>query len=257
MSEVFQEYASFYDLFYGEKDYAAESRYVLDLVRAHSSHPVQTLLDLGCGTGTHALSWRKQGISVTGVEGSERMLAQAREKVADAGGGVELIQSDIRTLDLKRRFDVVTAMFAVVGYLTSNEDVEAGLRTARRHLAPGRLFIFDVWYGPAVLAQQPQVRELVVPSDSNGVVVTRHARPEMNVLEHRVTVHYTVRRRIGVEIREAHAMRYFFPKELEYMLSKVGFKMIALTRFLSVTEAPREEDWNVAVVARAEEHGAR
>jgi len=67
----------------------------------------------------------------------------------------------------------------------------------------------------------------------------------------------TVRRRIGVEIREAHAMRYFFPKELEYMLSKVGFKMIALTRFLSVTEAPREEDWNVAVVARAEEHGAR
>jgi hypothetical protein len=49
-------------------------------------------------------------------------------------------------------------MFAVLGYQGENDDVLAALKTAHRHARPGGLFLFDVWYGPAVLHERPSQR---------------------------------------------------------------------------------------------------
>ena len=41
---------------------------------------------------------------------------------------------------------------------STNADLLAAFATAREHLNPGGVFIFDCWYGPAVLAERPSVR---------------------------------------------------------------------------------------------------
>ena len=52
---VFQEYAKFYNDLYRDKDYAAECSFLADVFSTFSAEPVKTILDLGCGTGGHAL----------------------------------------------------------------------------------------------------------------------------------------------------------------------------------------------------------
>src|SRR5450432_1981030 len=80
---VFGAYSRYYDLLYRDKDYAAEASYVRSLIGQHC--PAATsILDLGCGTGRHALLLAEHGYRVTGVDGSPDMLIAARSQASAA-----------------------------------------------------------------------------------------------------------------------------------------------------------------------------
>lgn len=64
---VFGDYARYYNVLYQDKDYAGEADFVLSCLKRRHEAP-RTLLDLGCGTGRHALEMARRGVSVTGVD---------------------------------------------------------------------------------------------------------------------------------------------------------------------------------------------
>lgn len=72
-------YAELYDAIYSAKDYAFEVSQVLEFARRYGVE-VRTLVDYGCGTGSHALRFGEIGIKVYGIDCNRHMLAVAREK---------------------------------------------------------------------------------------------------------------------------------------------------------------------------------
>ena len=79
-STVFSDYARYYDLLYRDKDYAAEAEYVAGLIRKF--HPsARSILELGSGTGMHAIHLAKQGYEVTGIDISPDMINIASNNV--------------------------------------------------------------------------------------------------------------------------------------------------------------------------------
>ena len=245
-------YAGLYDLLYAEKDYEGECDAVERIFHAHGGR-VREVLDLGCGTGGHVLPLARRGYAVVGLDRSEQMRARALEKLKDSGVRAEFVLGDVRGADLGRQFDACLMMFAVLGYQTKNEDVLAALRTARRHLRAGGLFVFDVWYGPAVLAVRPSERVKV--SETERGQVLRVASGELDVRRHVCTVRYQVWRiEEGGPVEHAaeeHVMRFFFPLELELMLSCAGFELLRLGSFPDLERDPDEQTWNVMCAARA------
>ncbi len=245
MSEPFgDDYAAVYDLIYSDKDYSGECDLIERAFRADAAAPVRLVLDLGCGTGNHAIPLARRGYEVVGVDRSEAMLAEARRK---AGSAVTFHRGDVRDVDLGRRFDAVLMMFAVLGYQRENADVLAALATARRHLRPGGLFLYDVWYGPAVLAQRPSQRVKVIPAPDGEVV--RIASGELDVRRQLCTVRYEVWRLAGDRLvsrtKETHTARYFFPLELDLFLTCAGFRPLRLGAFPDIEREPDETTWNV------------
>ena len=69
MTGVFNEaYASAYDAMYADKSNAAECDAVVSLFRKCGDGKISRLLDLGCGTGRHAIELAGRGFDVTGVD---------------------------------------------------------------------------------------------------------------------------------------------------------------------------------------------
>jgi len=250
--DVFDRYAQYYDLFYRDKNYADEVNYVDALIKKHAVGETKTILDLGCGTGGHAILLAQKGYHVTGVDRSDTMLAIAEEKKRQTGASVELQKGDICTVDLRKRFDVAIAMFAVMGYQTTNEALESALLNAAKHLNPGGLLIFDAWFGPAVIAQKPRDKILIVEKGSGSVI--RLTRPNLDIISQIVDVNFTM---LHVEndailnrVEETHKMRFFFTQELEFMLTTTGYQAVGMHPFMELKGELTERNWNMAVIAR-------
>ena len=256
MSEAFGAgYADAYDALYLTKDYAAECNLVEQLFRTYGDAPIKGVLDLGCGTGNHAIILSQRDYEVVGVDSSPHMLVQARRKVAhlSTNGQLNFQQGDIRKIELGRQFDAVLIMFAVLGYQLDNVDVLLTLRTARQHLRSGGLLIFDVWYGPAVLRQRPSERVKVVKTERGQILRASGGRLDLNRQVCAINFHvwYLEGDQLVRTAEETHANRYFFPLELELFLQSAGFAPIRLGAFPQFDCDPDETTWNALQVARA------
>jgi SAM-dependent methyltransferase len=263
---VFGEYARIYALLYADKDYAAEARFVLDLLATHAPG-ARTLLELGCGGGRHAALFAAAGLAVTGVDRSEAMLARARAHAATlppaVAGRLAWARGDLRDLgDLPGvdapgpgpggLYDAVAALFHVVGYQTAEADLRAAFARAGARLAPGGVFVFDCWHGPCVEAEPPEVR--IKRAEDDAVRVTRICEPQWDRAARVVTVNYEffVQARASGAIdtfRERHPMRYLFEDEVRALLAHGGMELAASGQWMTGA-APGPGTFSVFYVGR-------
>jgi len=252
---VFAGYSRYYDLLYRDKDYAGEADYIAQLIRSFSPD-ARTVMEIGCGTGAHAAELAEIGYEVSGVDMSEGMLEAAESRRSslpgDLASRLEFSHGDARSVRLGRKFDVVISLFHVMSYQTSNADLADAFATAREHVKPGGAFIFDCWYGPAVLKQWPAVTEKHLSDDSTEV--HRTATPEIHVNENIVDVNYTVVVKdkstdVSETLRETHRMRYLFTPEVELALNVAAMKLIDSKAWMKDT-APDVDTWAAVFVGR-------
>lgn len=254
MSDVFgATYAWAYDRLYQGKDYAAECRLVEGLAKTYGGMVAGRLIDFGCGTGGHAIPLTKRGWRVSGVDRSPEMLAIARDKAAAEGVTIDAHEGDVCDITVGRDYDLALMMFAVLGYQKSNAAVAAALANVRRHLRLGGVFIFDVWHGPAVVAEKPGERVKRIALDDGEIL--RSVKGSLDIRHHVCSVDYdlqTLRNgRCERRVREHHDMRYFFPLEIEYFLERAQFETLRLASFDDPEREPGPTDWNMIVVAKA------
>src|SRR5215831_7656571 len=106
---MFDRTAHVYDLLYSFKDYEAEARDLVTLIRDRNPE-AGSLLDVACGTGRHLELLQASFPDVAGVDLDAGLLDVARGRLPD----VVLTQADMRTFDLGRTFDAVTCLFSSV-----------------------------------------------------------------------------------------------------------------------------------------------
>ena len=246
---VFADYSRYYNLLYADKDYAGEVGFIEGLIREYKPG-AKSILDLGCGTGRHASFLADRNYRVHGVDMSEEMLLVASQ--VKRPDGLTFSRGDVRSIRLGRKFDAVISLFHVMCYQTTNEDLKKAFLTAYEHLDKDGIFIFDCWYGPAVLTIKPSVR--IKRLEDNKTLVTRISEPIMHPNENIVDVDYQVfiREKSNNKttiLQEKHKMRYLFKPEIEEMLTAVGFKLLSCEEWMSRKE-PGFDSWSVYFVVK-------
>lgn len=256
MSVFGESYARYYALLYRDKDYAGEARFVADLLRRFAP-AARSLVEFGCGGGKHAALLAGDGFAVTGVDRSEDMLVEARahaaRQAADTATRLRFRQGDFTQIRLGETFDCAVSLFHVLSYMPDNAALAAALATARAHLAPGGVFLFDVWHGPAVLSERPSTRIKRMADETTEV--TRLCESTLHPNECVVDVHYQVFVRDLAsgrveELQETHRMRYLFPPEIMLFAELAGFRVEHSCEWLG-TAAPSEHSWGVCYVLTA------
>lgn len=236
---VFGKYSSYYDLLYKDKDYQAEADFVHTLLTEYCPH-AQSLLELGCGSGGHALKLVEKGLDIHGVDMSQDMLNMAnaqKDKLATQAHKLHFSRGDIRELQLGKTFGSVISLFHVISYLPTLDDILTVFDRVYSHLEHGGVFIFDIWYAPAVLTQKPEVR--VKRMRNEEIAVTRIAEPVWHPNECWVDVFYKVfienlkTREIEELDTEVHRMHYLSLPEIQLMAKLAKFELLNYGEWLS------------------------
>jgi SAM-dependent methyltransferase len=253
--KIFSNYAQYYDLLNQQKDYIQEVDYIISLLNKFAPD-ASNLLDLGCGTGLHAINLAENGYHIIGVDQSQDMIDIAHERLNTLPRSISNLLNfnigDIRTYSINQSFDVVISLFHVISYQVTNSDINKSFNTVSKHLKPGGIFIFDCWYGPAVLSDKPYKRNKKFEDDA--IVINRQAKPDIHPLKNQVDVHFDIKitdKQTGKSenIDEIHKMRYMFNPEIELLLKMNKLKLLHSEKWLTGDE-PDFDSWYVTFICK-------
>lgn len=242
----FKLYSQYYDLIYNDKNYENEVIYLNKQIKQFKKNS-KKILELGCGSGSHAYYLTKNGYKVTGVELSKAMFEIALNKKIK---NFDLVNSNIIDFRSSINFDVVISMFHVISYINNNNDILKCFRNTANNLKKGGLFLFDVWYLPAVLTIKPISKVKKISNDFLSVI--RVTDSVINYNNNNVNVNFQIfindkNSKKHFSFEETHIMRYFSLPEIELFASLSGFKIIA-SKEMGTEIEPNEKTWGVLFI---------
>ena len=216
--ESYSALAASYDELTQDVGYEKRAAFVEKLfLRSHI--PVHTVLDLACGTGTMTALLTERGYALIGVDGSEDMLLEAREKAQTLTGVPPLfLHQSMPELDLYGTVEAAICCLDSLNYLTDAREVRETFRRLHLFIAPGGSLVFDVHALGKLEAMDGQVW-LDEREDVYCVWRTEFRRS--------ICSYWVDLFRKGTDGRyrrdtELHRQRYYAPEELTGWLREAG-----------------------------------
>lgn len=151
--EAYTDFASVYDVFMDETPYEEWCAFLDDAIRRYRRKEAVTdelllqeqnsVLDLGCGTGTLTELLAAKGYDMIGIDNSQEMLQRAIEKRARSGLDILYLQQDMREFELYGTVGAVVSVCDSLNYLLTEEELLSTFCLVENYLYPGGVFIFD------------------------------------------------------------------------------------------------------------------
>lgn len=208
------------------------------------------IIDIGCGTGRHAIELTKRGYSVTGIDLSESQLKRAREKSKDEGVEIDFQKYDARNLPFKDQFDL--AIMLCEGGFSLMETDEMNfeiLKNATKTLKDNGKLIFTTLNGLFPLFHS--VKEFYESAQKDGNAVCKDCSFDLMAFRDYNT--HVFEDDLGNKKELKCNERYYIPSEITWLLKTLGYKKIdvfgAKLGAFSRNDKLTTEDFEMLVVA--------
>jgi SAM-dependent methyltransferase len=236
-TRVYEKMATYYDLLYRQLvDYDGDCDFLEEIFRKHSAKRVKSILDIGSGTGSHAIILARRGYHVVGIDRSSQMLALAKKKKIDPSSTPEFRSMDMRNIKLREKFDAAVVMFGGFGYLIENEDVDRFLNSVGKSI-PNGLLVFEFWQNSAIfpagasaLGHRDWDRE---EDEQNHLLVIRLNTSKYDAQTNLLSVNFDfyvvdANSKLLVDnFSETHVVRTYSISEVRHQVEKNGYNPIA------------------------------
>lgn len=208
------------------------------------------ILDVGCGTGRHAIELTKRGYTITGIDLSESQLDLAREKAKNENLIIDFQKHDARNLPFKNEFDVAI-MLCEGGFplMETDEMNYEILRNVTYSLKEKGKFIFTTLNGLFPLYHS--VEQFLDSEHNDGNATYRSNTFDlMTFRDHNIT---EFEDDLGNKKTLKSNERYYVPSEITWLLKSLGFSTIeifgAKLGAFSRNDKLTTEDFEMLVIA--------
>ena len=255
----FERFSEYYDLIYQRMvDYEKECDVLERVFAEHSCETVRSILDVGCGTGSHALILSKRGYSVTGIDVSKVMIEKANMKAEREKVEVEFFVQDMRNMNLDREFDCAICMFGGFGYILTSEGLASLFSGLRRHLIKDGLFVFEFWN---VGGLKPTPYKSWTKIQNETLTLYRlsesNSDHQTDILD--IDMHFIVIRndRLAEEFTETHRIRCYTLPEMQQHLNKNGYELLSAydwdSKEIVEPTVPKKETFRILAISRKQQ----
>jgi len=183
------------------------------------------ILDVGCGTGRHAIELTKRGYTVTGIDLSESQLALAREKAKNEKLNIDFQKHDARNLPFTNEFDVAIMLCEGGFPLMETDEMNFEiLKNVAKSLKSKGKFIFTTLNGLFPLYHS--VEQFLDSEHQNGNATYRSNTFDlMTFRDHNITeIEDDFGNKKTLDCNE----RYYVPSEITWLLKSLGFSKIEI-----------------------------
>jgi len=238
-----------YDLTHQHRDYNKESRFVDQVVQKAWSG-AKRILDVGCGTGEHAMRMAEAGYQVTAINASPDMLRIARKKAKSKGLSIGFKCQDFRDLDFDEEFEAAYCLGYTLLYMRTYPEAGAFLDKIHRALLTSGVFILDFLNGWRLIEEHPKRKHIYRDGETT---VTRFDESSLNKerrLRH-LEFSYTIQNHTGkVETASAEEdLRVFFEDEVRFLMTSHGFGDPRAFGDYSLDSPVSDSSWVVVISA--------
>ncbi len=209
------------------------------------------IIDVGCGTGRHAMELSRRGYSVTGIDLSESMLEKAREKARQHNLQIDFLCHDARDLPFENRFDVAIMLCEGGFPLMETDEMNFEiLRNVSKSLKHRSTFIFTTLNGLFPLFHS--INDLhAEDATEGGATYESKGFDLMTFRDHNIT---RLEDDNGVVQELQCNERYYVPCEITWLLKTLGFSGIeiygARLGAFSREHALTTKDYEMLVIAK-------
>ena len=146
MNDLYAALAPFYDALNSDVDHGAYADFAERCFAKYFPGKVDSVLDLGCGTGSMALALAARGYDMIGVDASPDMLAVAHERAMQKGMAERILYlcQDMCDFELYGTVEAVVCCLDAVNHITDRAALSRCFHWVHNYLVPDGLFIFDV-----------------------------------------------------------------------------------------------------------------
>ena len=183
----------------------------------------QNILDVGCGTGRHAIELTKRGYKITGIDLSENQLARARKKAKAEHLHIEFIQADARNLHFTGEFDAAIMLCEGGFPLMETDEMNFEiLKSVTTSLKENCKFIFTTLNG--LFPIHNSIEEFTNAGNKDGnASYHKNNFDLMTFRDHNIT---TFEDDDGNIIELESNERYYVPSEITWLLKSLRYTNI-------------------------------
>jgi ubiquinone/menaquinone biosynthesis C-methylase UbiE len=247
--ELFTNYAEKYE----KESFTQGTVGEVDFIESEINHDKNCrILDVGCGTGRHAIELAKRGYSVTGVDLSPNMLDKAREKAFEAGVDVDFKVVDARKLPFADEFDLVIMICEGAFPLMETDEMNFQiLKSAARALKKDSnhsKLIFTTLNGLFPLFHS--VKDFINSNMRDGEA----SQNSFDLMTFREKSNFELLDDAGKKKLLECDERYYVPSEIKWLLKSLDFNEIDICGCklgeFSRDDSLTTEDYEMLVIAR-------
>lgn len=227
--DEFYAYGSFaevYDKFMDNVPYEEWADYLKKVLSDYNIRD-GLVLDLGCGTGNITELLAQAGFDMIGVDNSEEMLAEAKQKQYESGSSILYLLQDMKDFELYGTVRAVVSICDSINYITDIDELTEVFRLVNNYLDPGGIFIFDM--NTIYKYKELLGSETIAENRENASFIWENYFDEDSMVnEYGLTIFVQEKEDIYRKYEEYHYQRAYSIDEIKAALVNAGLEFVAV-----------------------------